>query len=165
MAEEGRVIQRESSISDDANIMSARRLSRLTTILNKDVENMEEAEAHFLLDWYGSADGQKKALDAKLSPVKKRLMEYMRKNKKESLSAVLFKCTSKKRGGFKLGVTGTGLVQFLKKIGKVDLFDSLFKVNLTDLQKYVDIHTLEKEKILVQMKEKEKSDVFSIKPL
>jgi len=142
----------------------------LYNILQKD--ELTKKDLEILVTWYGEASELEKSLKKRKEEIKKRFIEEARNPKGNfqqvndnvaEFEASSFRCVISKKGGTRIGMPPTKVAAFLKRIGKLHLFDVLFKVGITDLKKYVDIHTLEEEGVLVPIPDEEKTNVCSVK--
>jgi len=131
----------------EAEVLSLPEQNKLKMLLEK--ETYTEVDLKMMVDMGGELDAQAKELAKKVTALKNALKEQTIKDEVTVIGGdkFVFKVTGKNEA--RITVTPTQFVAFIKKIGKIDVVDAVLSVPITNLKKYVDIHTLETEGILV----------------
>lgn len=120
------------------------KLSRL--LKSKELSDMEAKE---LVDIGGGLDVELKALEKKHKAVKVQLKEYATATGKEKgIEGETYNYVISPKKTTEVVKTPTEFMRFLKSIGKLDVVDAVLSIPLTNLKDYIDVHTLEREKII-----------------
>lgn len=99
-------------------------------------QNLTESEVKLLIDRGSDIDANIKYLTRQLKAIKLGVLEYARRNKLKTIegqraTAKISDSTTTTTG------TVTEFAKLLKKEGKIELFDELTKVQLTEAKKYL----------------------------
>ena len=131
----------------EAEVLESPVVDRIRELLEK--ATLTESDLKQMVDIGEELDGQVKELTKKVSALKDALKKQAVQDEVTVIGGNKydFKITGKSES--RITVTPTQFIKFIKDIGKLDVVDAILSVPITNLKKYVDIHTLETEGILV----------------
>lgn len=108
---------------------------------------MAESELEVLVTYAAEASAAQKELKAEADLIKKFVLEYAKANQQKTFDYV--------RGSAQIGAsshseygTATALARILKKLKKMDIFDTLVSVKIGEVKKYIGEAVLLEEKFI-----------------
>ena len=116
-------------------------------MIENGVESLDENQLSILIDYSKELNDEMKEKKELLDKAKELLKEHAKANNWTTMKGFLYKAVIAPKSTTSVILSMTDFAKFLKKIGKLDIFDAVVKVGLTDLKKYVDPHTLEVENV------------------
>ena len=121
-------------------------VSSLETLLKS--KNLTGEEIKTIVDISTDLNERMKEMSKVIDASKTFLKERAKKDGVSIISGNESDVTFAKRTTTKIAMSITDFARFLKRIGKVHVFDHVVTVAMTPLKKYVDVHTLETEGVL-----------------
>lgn len=130
-----RFIGKEKSI----NVLDKKEDSIFTKLLhdNIDVKTITKEEIDSLLDVGVKLDGERKDLDGWVKKIKTILLEYAKDNSIREITSNI--STAKISNTTHTNINPSKFVKLLKQLGKLNLFDKIMKVGITEAKKYIGL--------------------------
>jgi hypothetical protein len=120
----------------------------LEQLLAVDKSKLTVLEISAIIDYSLEMDKKMKQMEKTIKKSKELLKEIAQEKGVSSIEGGNGYVNFGKRTVTNVTMTITEFAKFLKKIGKLDVFDHVVAVAMTPLKKYVDVHTLETEGVI-----------------